>query len=114
MSYEGVPGKRHKRGRMDIFISEVADDYVMIIEIKATDWDRIKPKNIKRNLYRHSKQLYNYIDKYMTIDNKDVGLGVIYPEPPKTKGLREFVEETAMAKYSFPVYWYSEVKTEFL
>ena len=110
LSFEKVDSIKQKRGRMDIFVFEDSDDYVTIYEIKATDWDRIKEGNIKRNLYRHSKQLFNYIDKYMTIDEKDVCHGVIYPSPPKKPGLREKIEEWAMELYSFPVYWYNEIK----
>lgn len=111
ISFRGVAGIKQRSGRMDIIIHNVSDDYVMIMEIKATDWDNIKPKNIKRNLYRHGKQLFNYIDKFMSIDNKTVGLAMLYPEPPKTKDLKEYIEKCAMDNYSFPVYWYSEVKT---
>ena len=100
------------RGRMDIFISEDGDDYVTIIEIKGTDWDKIKRENIKKNLYRHSKQLFNYIDKYMKIDKLDICLAVIYPHPPKKKGLREYIEKCAMEDYSFPVYWYNEINLQ--
>ncbi len=102
---------RQKSGRMDLFIFDEADDYVTIIEIKATDWDRIKDKNIKRNLWRHSRQLYRYIDKFMKIDGKDVCLAIVYPEPPKKDGLKELIENSAIEQYSFPVYWYSEIKT---
>jgi len=113
VSFENVPGIKQKSGRMDIIIHNAAgDDFVMIMEIKATDWDKIKPKNIKRNLCKHSKQLYNYIDKFMSVNKFDVGLALLYPEPPKKEGLREHIEKTAMDKYSFPVYWYSELNSE--
>lgn len=111
VSFEDLDKLKQKRGRMDMFIYEDSDDFVTILEIKATDWDNIKPGNIKRNLYRHSKQLFNYIDKYMEVDNKDVCHGIIYPAPPKSKELREFIEECAMEMYCFPVYWYSEIKS---
>lgn len=94
---------------MDIFINEDSDNFVTIIEIKGTNWDKIKEKNIKRNLYMHSKQLYNYIDKYMEINKLNVCPAVIYPKPPVKKRLREFIETCAMNNYSFPVYWYSEI-----
>jgi len=110
LSFEKVDGIKQKRGRMDLFVFENSDDYVTIYEIKATDWDKIKEGNIKRNLYRHSKQLFNYIDKYMVVDEKDVCHGVIYPSSPKKEGLREKIEEWAMDLYSFPVYWYNEIK----
>jgi len=96
---------------MDMFIYEDSDDFVTILEIKATDWDNIKPSNIKRNLYRHSKQLFNYIDKYMEVDNKDVCHGIIYPNPPHSKGLRNYIDESATELYGFPAYWYSEIKS---
>lgn len=108
--FDKLENIRQKSGRMDIIIHDESEDYVMIMEIKATNWDRIKPKNIKRNLYRHGKQLYNYIDQFMTIDNMTVGLAMLYPEPPKKEGLRDFIEECAMEQYSFPVYWYSELR----
>ncbi len=95
---------------MDIFVYESGDDYVTILELKATDWDKIKEKNIKRNLYRHSNQLYRYIDKFMEIDKKNVCLAMIHPKPPKKTGLKDFIEKCAMDEYSFPVYWYSELQ----
>ncbi len=113
VSFKNMSGIKQKSGRIDIIIHQAAgDDYVMIMEIKATDWDKINPKNIKHHLCRHSKQLYNYIDKFMEVDDKTVGLAMLYPEPPKKEGLREFIEKCAMEEYSFPVYWYSEVKTD--
>ena len=111
VSFKGIIDIKQKSGRMDIIIHDPENDFVMIMEIKATDWDKIKSKNIKRNLYRHGRQLFKYIDKFMKIDNKTVGLAMLYPKPPITKGLREYIEKVAMVKYDFPVYWYSEVKT---
>ena len=110
VSFEKMKSVKQKFGRMDIFVYESGDDYVTIMELKATDWDKIKEKNIKRNLYRHSNQLYRYIDKFMEIDKKNVCLAMIYPEPPKKTGLRDFIEKCAMDEYSFPVYWYSELQ----
>lgn len=109
--FDDIKAIKQKRGRMDIFVYEDTDDFVTIIEIKATDWDRIKEKNIKRNLYRHHKQLFNYIDKFMKVDKKDVCHAVIYPAPPIREGLRDYIEKCAMDMYSFPVYWYSEIKS---
>jgi len=108
VSLESLKDIKQRKGRMDIFVYEDSDDFVTIFEIKATDWDNIK--HIKRNLYRHSKQLFNYIDKYMNVDKKNVCLGIIYPFPPKKVGLREQIEKLAMDLYSFPVYWYNEIK----
>lgn len=95
---------------MDILVTELGD-FVTILEIKATDWDRIKPKNVAKNLYCHQKQLFNYVDKYVEIDKLDVCLDIIYPKPPKKKGLREFIERRLEEKYSVPAYWYDEIKS---
>ena len=109
VSFEGVSKLKQQKGRMDIFVFEESDDFVTVLEIKATDWDKIKYGNIIRNLYRHSKQLFNYIDKFMEIDKKSVCHGIIYPAPPKSKELKSFIENCAMERYSFPIYWYSEI-----
>jgi len=111
ISFDGLKETKQTRGRMDIFIHEDTEDFVTIIEIKATDWDRIKEKNITRNLYRHSKQLFKYIDKYLEIDDKSVCHAVIYPAPPLKEDLRELIEKRAIENYSFPVYWYTEIKS---
>ena len=108
-----LAGLRHvkqKSGRMDILITELGD-FVTVLEIKATDWDRIKPENVKRNLYRHQRQLLMYVDKHVTVDDVQVCLGIIYPEPPRKAGLRAFVESWLENHYGVPAYWYSEIRT---
>ena len=101
---------RQASGRADIFIAEDGDDFVTILEVKATDWDRIKPKNIKRNLWSHQRQIFMYIDKYVDHENLNVCPGLIYPYPPKTPGLRELIE-TYLESYGAPAYWYTEIAT---
>ncbi len=36
---------------MDLFVDDLTD-YVVIVEIKGTNWDRIKPQNVKKLLGR--------------------------------------------------------------
>lgn len=112
ISFEKMKEIRQKSGRMDIVITYDDDDFIMIMEIKATEWDRIKPRNIRKNLWRHGRQLHRYIDKYMEVDNLgSVGLAMIYPSAPKKEGLREKIEDMALELYSFPVYWFDEIRT---
>lgn len=111
VSFAEMQGIKQLRGRMDIVVHDDKSGYIMIMEIKATDWDKIKTKNIKRNLYRHSRQLYNYVDKFLDVDDLSVGIAVLYPKPPVTKGLKEKIEQLAMDCYCFPVYWYNELRT---
>jgi len=110
ISFKGLNEIMQKSGRMDILITELGD-FVTILEIKATDWDRIDSKNVKRNLYRHQKQLFNYVDKYLNIDKLDVCLGIIYPKPPRKKRLRQVIEKYLDDNYGVPAYWYNEIKT---
>ncbi len=45
-------GNRVRSGRVDIFIDQV-DDFVSVVEIKSTDWDAIKSKNIRKLVGSH-------------------------------------------------------------
>ena len=103
---------RQKSGRADIFIQDTGG-FLVIYEIKSTDWDKIKPSNIKRNLYKHQKQLFMYVDKYFIIDDLWANLAIIYPSPPKKEGLREFIENYLQGKYGVPPYWYTEINDDF-
>lgn len=97
---------RGKRGRMDIFVNDVGD-YVVVVEIKATDWDRIIPKNIQRNLDSHRRQVWKYIDKYLDGDQVNVCAGIIYPTTPETPGLQDRIEEY-LNSYGLQVVWYDD------
>lgn len=97
---------RRKRGRIDIFVNDVGD-FVVVVEIKATDWDRILPRNIQRNLSSHRRQVWKYIDKHLDIDQVSVCAGVIYPSAPKTSDLKERIEEYH-GSYGLQVVWYDD------
>jgi len=97
----------HKRqGRLDIFVDDVGD-FVSVIEIKSTDWDAIKPKNIKRLLGSHKRQVWRYIDRYLDVEKVDVCPGIIYKAPPSTLGLREEIEKY-LNEWGLQVVWYEE------
>jgi len=105
--------KRNKTGRVDIWVDDLDNDAVAVFEIKATDWDLIRPRNVRRNIYRHQKQLLDYVYTYYRRDGLQVSYGLIYPYPPTKAGLREEVEELAMTAYDVPVYWYTELNPAF-
>ncbi len=101
------PGALNARGgRMDIYVDE-SEGYVSIVEIKATNWDAIKPRNIQRNLASHRRQVWKYIEKYCDGDGKDVCAGVIYPNEPKDQVLKERIEEY-LNDYGLQVVWYHD------
>ena len=97
----------NKSGRMDILVSELGD-FVAVYEIKSTNWDLINPKNIIKNAWSHQHQLLKYVDTYIA-KNIDVCLGIIYPFPPVTHGLRERIE-MYLENYGTPAYWFTEIK----
>lgn len=96
--------KRKRYGRMDIFVDDLGG-FVSVVEIKSTDWDGIKNKNIKRLLGAHRRQVWQYIEKYIDKNKMDVCPGIIYPKSPKRTGLKELVEDY-LNDYGLQVVWY--------
>lgn len=98
--------KQVRRGRIDIFIDEI-DDFVTVIEVKSTDWDRVKPQNRRKLLGSHRRQVLKYVDQYLDGVKVNVCAGIIYPQPPREPGLREEVEEY-LNDHALQVVWYDE------
>lgn len=110
ISFERIKQATSKGGRADVLVTGLGD-YVAIYEIKATDWNRIKPGNIKKNLWRHQHQLFKYVGKYVDVDEMDVCLGIIYPEPPKDPNLRASIE-SYLEEWGAPAYWFTEIRAD--
>lgn len=103
-----VPNKsiHKKRGRLDIFVDELGD-FVSVIEIKSTDWDVVKPKNRKKLLGSHRRQVWRYIDRYLDVEKVDVCPGIIYKSPPTTPDLKKDIE-AYLNDWGLQVVWYEE------
>lgn len=95
-----------RNGRVDLLIEELGD-FVSVIEIKATDWDRIKPGNVKRNIRRQIRQIWRYIDSQLDIYSMEVCPGIIFSKLPKNPELLELVEGTFNAE-GIQVVWHDE------
>ena len=52
-----------KRGRIDIKLKLEEDGNVVIVEIKATNWDKIKESELRSTALRHSRQIWRYIEE---------------------------------------------------
>ncbi len=78
-------------GRIDVFVDGM-DELYSVVEIKSTNWDRIKPENISRNVRRHIRQIFDYVDAVM--HKKDVGVspGVVYPSLPSDQAVLDKIE----------------------
>lgn len=98
--------KRSKHGRLDMFVDELGN-YVSIIEIKSTDWNKVKPGNLRKLLGSHRRQLWNYIEKYLDQLKTDVCPGLIYPVTPKSIEIKKGIEEY-LNEYGIQVVWYDE------
>jgi hypothetical protein len=100
--------KHVRRGRMDIFVDKI-EDFVTVVEIKSTDWDKIKEKNHIKLMGSHRRQILRYVDKFLNIKKISVCAAIIYPSAPKKPGLKQKVEDY-LNNYGLQVTWYSEVE----
>lgn len=91
-----------KKGRIDIFVEPIGD-FVTIIEIKTTDWDKVKSPNSKL-LSSHCRQALRYVDKYLG-DSMNVCALLIYPKPPIVAFRKEYIENY-INKKGISVMWH--------
>ena len=98
--------KRLRHGRLDIFI-DLLDDFVTVVEIKATAWDAVLERNRRKLLAAHCRQIFRYVDKYLDHDKLSVCAGVIYPSSPSTAGLKDLVEQY-LNDNALQVVWYDD------
>jgi hypothetical protein len=88
--FEAATKWNGKRGRVDIRLRMEEDGQIVIVEIKATNWDRMKSHRIRPNALRHANQIWRYIEAHLS--PSDVVPAIVYPSPPKTSGRKEQVE----------------------
>jgi len=96
-----------KKGRVDIRLKMNDDGAVVIVEIKATDWDRIKPNRIRPNALRHAAQIWRYIEAHLAPE--DVIPAIVYPRSPKNVGRKAEVE-AILDERGIQVIWRDEYK----
>lgn len=104
-----------RRGRVDVFVND--DDpksAVAIVEIKATDWDRMTDKAVRRNVKRQIRQIWSYIESQIqngeyveSGEGKDVCPGIIFHKRPKNKQRMIMIEEMFIEE-GIPVVWHDE------
>jgi hypothetical protein len=89
--FEAFTQWKGKRGRVDIQLGLEEDEQVVIVEIKATDWDHIKEDRVRTTALQHARQIWRYIEAHLT--PLDVTPAIVYPSLPKIPGRKEQVEE---------------------
>ena len=80
-----------RRGRIDIRVEE-SEDYVSIVELKATDWDRIRAHRRRPTALRHARQVWQYA-RVELASGIDVCAGIIYERAPRNSKARAVVEQ---------------------
>jgi hypothetical protein len=80
-----------KRGRVDIRLKLEEDGQTVLVEIKATNWDRLKEHRVRPTALRHARQIWRYIEDHLS--PLDVTPAIVYPSPPTIPGRKEQVEE---------------------
>ncbi len=78
-----------------------------VVEIKSTNWDRVKGANRKRLLASHQRQVWKYVEKYLDRDRVDVCAGIIYLRSPSLHNVRSEVEQF-LNNHGLQVVWFNE------
>ena len=77
-----------------------------MIEVKATNWDRIPPHRMRATALRHTRQLWRYLNTEAYGDGTEVCPGLIYQQEPSDPGIRTEVE-SVMDERVIAVVWHS-------
>ena len=98
-----------KRGRVDVLVDPDEDD-VAVVEIKASDWDAMSERAVRRNVRRHVNQIMDYADSQVT-KGKSASIGIIFPKRPASPERLRLVEDLFDA-HGIPVVWEDETAEE--
>lgn len=98
-----------RRGRVDILV-DPDESMVAVVEIKASDWDRMAAANVRRNVRRQVRQIWSYIESQLE-QGKDVCPGIIFPERPNDLERLELIE-SLFEEEGIPVVWQDETIEE--
>jgi hypothetical protein len=80
-----------KKGRVDIRLKLEENGEVVLVEIKATDWDKLKENRVRPTALRHSRQVWRYIEDHL--NPLDVIASIVYPPSPTIPGRKEQIEQ---------------------
>lgn len=79
-----------RRGRIDLRLVDETEGFSVVVEMKASDWDKMLPHRVRPNALRHARQLWRYIDAQL--EHGPVLPALVYPLEPKTLGRKEEIE----------------------
>lgn len=96
-----------RRGRVDILVEELGDDLVSVVEIKASDWDKMTASSVVRNVKRQIRQVWRYVESQLEVYKQEVCPGVIFPKMPQDPQRLELIESMFNAE-GIQVVWHDE------
>lgn len=101
-----------RRGRINIFVDDDSNEnHVAVVEIKASDWDQMKPKAVRRNAMRQVRQIWSYIDAQLELEAKEVSPGIIFPTRPSDIERLKAIEQI-FNNWGIQVVWHDEATDE--
>ncbi len=93
-----------RRERIDVHATSGSE--VAVVEIKASDWDRMTPHAVRRNARRQVRQIWSYVEAELK-DAAGVSPGIIFSTTPKNP-TRKAMIENIFAGELIAVVWYDE------
>lgn len=94
---------------MDVLV-DADDELCAVVEIKASDWDRMSEKAVRRNVRRQVRQIWGYIESKLA-DGKTVCPGVVFPQRPSSQSRLKLIEQL-FEDEGIPVVWQDETTDE--
>jgi hypothetical protein len=86
-----------RRGRIDLRLVDEEDGHSVVVETKATAWDKMAAHRVRPNALRHARQLWRYIDA--ELEGGPVLPAVVYPAEPNTPGRKKEIEAILHERY---------------
>jgi hypothetical protein len=106
--HEGIEAEaktvwKGKRGRIDLrLVVDEGEGHSIVVEMKASDWDKMAPHRVRPNALRHARQLWRYINA--ELEGGPVSPAIVYPVEPQTPGRKEEIE-TILRERFIQVVW---------
>ena len=79
-----------RRGRIDLRFVDDKEGHSIVVETKATDWDKMASHRVRPNALRHARQLWRYINA--ELEGGPVLPALVYPAEPNTPGRKEEID----------------------
>lgn len=94
-----------KRGRIDIRFLDENEGYVVVVELKATDWNKMADHRVRPNVLSHARQLWRYINS--ELEEYDVIPSLAYPVSPNDENRKTQIE-AILNERAIQVVWRDE------